>query len=112
MPACDRAARRRRTAMKIPPKLRKLDASDLASYTTGRPGTVSHKPFKLDTGSLGSGPRTADLGALDLNPFKTGGAGPATLQPLDLSAAGRQATAAGSQHDQLVDKTQKWVAQT
>ena len=98
--------------MKIPPKLKKLDASDLAAYTAGRPGNVSHKPFKVDAGSLGSGPQKADLGTLDPNPFKTGGAGRATLGPLDFTAAGRQGTPAGSQHDQLVDKTQKWVAQT
>src|SRR5829696_5196189 len=112
MPACDRAARRRRTAMKIPPKLTKLDASDLAPFTPGRPGKVSHKPFKLDSSSLQIGPEKAHLGSLDLNSFKTGGAGRASLQPLDLAQHPGQQVATGSQHDQLVDKTQKWVAQT
>lgn len=120
--------------MKIQPKT-KLDPTDLTPYTPGRPGNVARSPQarKFDLSQLappkpgltGNEPstRSTKLDAADLAPFRAGHpAKPSsTTRPFNLQEARRSVAtsaaplgAAGgkSQHEQLAEKTQKWVSQT
>jgi len=109
--------------MKVQPRT-KLSPTDLLPYAPGRTGAgSSSKAFQLDPLDLspakpGVSSKTGDdakLNPLDLSTFRPGHPGKAELKPLDLSRPPAQiaASSAGkSQHDQLTEKTQKWVSQT
>jgi Rod binding domain-containing protein len=111
--------------MKIQPRT-KLDPADLLPYAPGRPGKgAASRAFQLNPldrtlpkPGLSSQP-SADvkLNPLDFAPFKAGHPGKAELQPLQLdrkSSGGATSLSpnANTQHDQLTEKTQKWVSQT
>jgi Rod binding domain-containing protein len=103
----------------------KLSPTDLLPYEPGRAGaSAPSRSFNLSPPDLSplkpglSSKSAADakLGPLDLSTFRPGHPGKAELKPLNLNERPTKLAAgsltAKSQHDQLTDKTQKWVAQT
>jgi Rod binding domain-containing protein len=109
--------------MKVQPRT-KLSPTDLLPFAPGRTGAGSSSkafqlnPLDLSPAKPGVSSKTgadAKLNPLELAPLHPGHPGKAELKPLDLShqPAHIAASSAGkSQHDQLTEKTQKWVSQT